>query len=155
MRFFLSGKRGFFTGENPATATFEGPAGSVLAIKTVTCIVDMATATGTGTGTVTSPTTMVPAGSLILAVTARVLTILAGASLTTWSLGIGGATTRYGTTLALAKGTTVTAANHLVTQSPAYNASAAGLVFTAAAGVFSTGTVRLVTYYIDTTAPTV
>jgi hypothetical protein len=122
--------------------------GQKLTLDSASEIVDMATATGTGTGTVTSTTAMVPAGALILGVTSRVLTVLTGASLTTWSLGVAGATTRYATGIALTAGTTTTMANHLVTVSPIFVATAVGLVFTAAAGVFSTGTVRITTHFL-------
>ena len=104
----------------------------------VPTVINMATATGTGTGTITSPTTALPAGTLIKFVVCRVSPALAGAGLTTFSLGDGVDADRWGTTLAITLNTLINVANY-TTASPAYQIAAGSLVLTAAAGVFSTG----------------
>lgn len=99
--------------------------------------IDMATATGTGTGTITSPTTALPVG-VYLGMTCKVTTILAGAGLTTISIGDGTDADRWGTGIAIAAGTTVNVANW--TADPPWRYSAAtSIVVTADAGVLSTG----------------
>jgi hypothetical protein len=113
--------------------------------------IDMATATGTGTGSITSPNTAIPAGSLVLGVTARVTTILAGAGLTTFSIGDGTDADRWGTGIAIAAGTTVGAAN-ITISSPVYYTAATSIVLTAAAGVFSTGVLAVTVHYLSFTA---
>lgn len=111
--------------------------------------------TGVGTGLITIDD-LIPAGAIVLAVTAFVDTILAGAGLTTWSIGITGTATLYGTTQALAAGTDVnsiadgTAAGKL----PTSYAAATDVILTAAAGVFSTGKLHICIHYIQITPPT-
>jgi hypothetical protein len=119
-----------------------------LSISKVHTAVNMATATGTGTGTVTSATTALPAGSLILGVSCRVTTILAGAALGTWSVGTAGSTTAWGSGLAKDANTESNIANYAIS-APFYNVSAAGIVFTASAGVFSTGVAQCTTYFVS------
>lgn len=100
-------------------------------------------------------TGVIPAGVTCLAVTCRVNTIIAGASLTTWSLGDGTDADLYGTTLALAAGTTVDHTDY--TASPltqAWSASAGNLTMTAAAGQFDSGNITCNCFYLDTIAPT-
>lgn len=107
---------------------------------------------GAGTETATGA---VPAGAVVLAVVARVTTILAGSGLTTWSLGDGTDADLYGTGLALAADTTVDSSDW--TASPlthAWSASAGDLVLTAAAGQFDSGVVNLQVFYVKPTAPT-
>jgi len=100
--------------------------------------INMATATGSGSGTITSPTTAIPANSQVWGMTCKVTTILAGASLTTFSLGDGTDADRWGTGIAIAAGTTINLANWTLAAPWPY-ATATSLVLTAAAGVFSTG----------------
>jgi len=99
--------------------------------------IDMATATGTGTGTITSPTTAIPANSYVVGMTCKVTTILAGAALTTISIGDGTDPDKWGSGIAIAAGTTVNFGNH--TAAPSYYGSATSIVITADAGVLSTG----------------
>lgn len=106
---------------------------------------------GTDTETFTS---VIPAGVSVLGVVARVTTILAGASLSTWKLGTSGDDNLYGDTLALASGTTVNHATATANPTGAWSASAQSLIMKANAGVFSSGVVRLEVFYWDTTAPT-
>ena len=102
-----------------------------------------------GTATVTSATTALPAGSLILGVSCRVTTVLAGTSLSTWSVGTAAGPTIWGTALAKDANTTSNIANYLAGTAPFYNISAAGIVFTAAAGQFDTGVTKCTTYYVQ------
>lgn len=120
-----------------------------------TTLVDMATATGTGTITVTL-TDFIPAGVIFLGITARVINILAGSGLTTWSLGITSHVDHFATTKALAVGTTVNVSDYKVGDmpSPYYTTSAQSILFTGAAGVFSTGKVRVTIYYTQLTVAT-
>lgn len=132
-----------------------GANGQSIAFKQATVSSNMATATGTGTGTITL-TGLIPAGALVLCVDARVTTILAGASLNTWSLGVTGDTDRFATGVALAANTTVnsltgSASNFLWAQ--IYTA-ATDVLLTAGAGVFSTGILRVTIHYIDCTPAT-
>ena len=124
-------------------------ANGTLSISQVTTAINMATATGTGTGTITSANTAIPVG-LILGVSCRVTPILAGAGLTTFSLGDGTDVDRYGAGIAKAADTLVNIANHTIT-GPLYNAATKSLVLTAAAGVFSTGILTCTTHYIALT----
>lgn len=101
--------------------------------------IDMATATGTGTGTITSPTTAIPANSYVVGMTCKVTTILAGAGLTTISIGDGTDPDKWGTGIAIAAGTTVNFGAH--TAGPSYYGSATSIVITADAGVLSTGVI--------------
>lgn len=99
-------------------------------------------------------TAVIPAKARCLAVTCRVNTILAGTSLTTWSLGDGTDPDLYGTTLALAAGTTVGSANYTANPlTQAWSASAGDLTMTAAAGQFDSGNVTCCCNYYDATAP--
>ncbi len=114
------------------------------------------TSSGTGTETVTGA---IPAGCLLLGVSNFVQTILAGAGLTTWSAGTPGVgnTDRFATGKALAAGTTTTLADFKVEAAADYALgriypAATDLVFTAAAGVFSSGVIRYTIHYLALTA---
>lgn len=122
--------------------------GSLLKLRVASVLKD--TTSGTATETITG---MIPAGSIVLGATALVKTVLAGAGLTTWSLGVTSATTRYGTTLALAAGTTVSMSNHLAAALE-LRPAATDVLLTAAAGVFSSGQVRVTVFYLTSTPPT-
>jgi hypothetical protein len=134
-----------------------GANGQLTTVKQATLHVNMATATGVGTGTITL-TELIPAGALLLGITARVTTILAGAALTTFSIGCStpNDTDRFGTGIAIAAGTTVnsltaSASNFLWAQ---IYTTAPVMVLTAAAGVISTGYLRITAHYIDLTPAT-
>jgi hypothetical protein len=132
-----------------------GDNGQVSGLKFLTELVNVATATGTGTGTITLAM-QIPAKCVVMGVTAYVHPILAGASLSTWSLGVTSDTDRYGTTLAIADTTSV---NSLVAGATGYTAphaqaAAVAILMTAAAGVFSTGKVRVTVHYVPITAAT-
>lgn len=121
-------------------------------ITHINATIDMATASGTGTGTITVPG-FFTAGAKLIGFSAHVTTILAGAGLTTWSAGTGGATTLLGTSLAIAAGTKATAASYTGDIGATfYGGAAKDLVITAAAGVFSTGVLKVTATVVTTTA---
>jgi len=97
--------------------------------------IDMATATGSGTGTITSAT--FPAG-VYLGMTCKVTTTLAGAGLTTISVGDGTDVDRWGAGIAITAGTTINVANWTAMPPWTYPA-ATSIVVTADAGVLSSG----------------
>lgn len=100
----------------------------------------------------TSDTTMTaPANSLVVGVCMRVTTTITGC--TTLDVGIAGATTRYGTGIALTSGTTSVSPG---TTNPSLYSSATKVRFSAIGGgaSFTAGVIRVVLYYIDLTAPT-
>lgn len=111
------------------------------------------TVTCNGGGGTCTASNLVPAGAFVISVTARVTTILAGAGLTTWSLGDGSTADLWATGKALAAGTTVNATDHKSTWNPKFFNAANNVVLTAAAGVFSSGVVRITVFYLDSTAP--
>ena len=125
-----------------------GPNGSATNIRKATT----ALTTDSGAAPATA-TNLIPAGSLVIGVDARVTTILAGTGLTTWSLGDGSDADRWATGKALAAGTTVTLADATINAPPIY-AAATSVVLTAAAGQFDSGVVRLTVHYLSLTAAT-
>jgi hypothetical protein len=152
MRFFLSGKRGFFTGENPATVTFEGANGSTFAIKSK--MVDHTLSTGGTTSTVSG---LFTDGMLVLAVVARTLkAITTGGDRTTIALSDGAANWFSKATLTV--GTTYTQADATGIAYPKIYAAAADGTLTVSGGSsgnITAGEMRIVVYYVDVVAPTV
>ncbi len=110
--------------------------------------------TNSGGATATA-TNLIPAGSIVVGVTARVTTILAGAALTTFQIGDGTTTNQWGATVAIAATTTVSSqtGDYIATWKPTYYAAATSVILTANAGVFSSGVIRLTVHYFNTTAP--
>lgn len=98
-------------------------------------------------GATTDTTIQIPANSLVVFVTAEVTTTITGC--TTWDYGIAGATTRFGTGLALTA--TTESAGLDSGGSARYYTSAAAVRFTAVGGgaSFSGGVVRLTIYYFN------
>lgn len=135
------------TSGNPIQTLFGAANGSTL--------VHQVTSTGPTTVTAASTTVaVIPAGSLVLAVTARVTTTISGGSVTSWQLGDAGVgTTQYGTGLALTSGTTTGIANTTLT-SPKFYAANTNITFTPVGGTPAAGAVRVDVYYIQATAPT-
>ena len=130
-----------------ALALYLGPltgnaASGSTSIAHVNATIDMATATGTGTGTITQAN-FFPAGCVQDGFSARVTTILAGAGLTTWSIGPTADLDMFGIGLALAQDTLVRPATYTVTSMGQVYSAASDLVLTAAAGVFSTGVLKV------------
>lgn len=103
------------------------------------------------TGATTSATNMIPAGSLVFGVAARVITLTTGAS----AIKIGDGTTAnlFANALALTAGSTSTYADHLSTFTPKIYAAATSIVLTAVTSNFTAGAVELVLYYMSITAP--
>lgn len=90
----------------------------------------------------------IPAGAVVLGVSCRVTVIIPTAA--TFSVGISGATTRYGTGILVAAGTTNTGA-----AAPALHAAAEGIVITPnATPDANTGRLRICIHYYIPTAPT-
>jgi len=142
---------GTLTGSGAVTSTGVlsklGSSGSSCAIETATT--SLTTNGGAGTQTATN---LIPANSLVLAVVARVTTEVTGAGLTTFSIGDGSDSDRWGTGIALAAGTT--SKTNTTAAGAAFYASATSVVLTAAAGQFDAGVVRLVVFYVSQVAPT-
>ena len=138
-----------------AYTAVEGSKYSTLGANAQASVIQQATVsltTDSGAATATA-TALIPAGSLVIVVDARVTTILAGAGLTTWSLGDGSDADRWAIGKALAAGTTVTLADATITSAPIY-AAATDVVLTAAAGQFDSGVIRLTVHYVSITAAT-
>ncbi len=88
----------------------------------------------------------IPAGSLVFAVSAFVVTAITGT--TSFEIGYSGNTSAFGSGLGVAAGT---ANQGLIGPNPFYSATA--LVLTATGGVFASGEVRLSTIYLTFTPP--
>jgi hypothetical protein len=125
-----------------------GPNGSATNVRKATT--SLSTVGGAGTVTATN---LIPAGSLVIGVDARVTTVIAGAGLGSFSIGDGSDADRWGTGIALTAGTTVTLANATITSVPIY-AAATSVVLTANAGQFDSGVIRLTVHYLSLTAAT-
>jgi len=100
----------------------------------------------------TSDTTIqFPANSIGLGVTIRVTTLITGCA--SLDVGIAGATTRYGTGIALTAGTTNVSPG---ATNPSIYASATSVRFTAVGGgaSFTAGVIRTTLHYISLSAPT-
>ena len=106
---------------------------------------------GTGIHTVTG--LQRPAGAFILGVSLRILSTLSGAGLTTFGLGDGSDTDRYGAAIGLAGGTIVDMND--ATANPTEFLTVAGdIVLTADAGQFDSGQILVAVHYIDLTQTT-
>lgn len=104
---------------------------------------------GAGTQDVAS---FVPAGLTLCEIyLALVDTILAGAGMTTWSVGTSGDTNRYGATLALAAGTAIGPADYAADWG-AVGGAARDLRYTSAVGNFTTGVIRSELIYATASA---
>lgn len=94
---------------------------------------------------------IIPANALVIGVSLRVTTEITGCA--TLDVGVAGATTRYGTGIALTAGTTNVSAG---TTNPTVYSAATAIRFTCTGGggSFTAGAVRVVVHYISLTAPT-
>lgn len=93
-----------------------------------------------------------PAKKFILGITGRVITVVAGAALTTINIGDGSDADRYGAAILKAAGTEFGYPD--ATADPREWLTASDdIVFTAAAGVFSSGEIRLDVHYVDLDSP--
>lgn len=102
-------------------------------------------------GATVTATNLIPAGSLVLGVTARVTTAIGGA--TSFEIGDGTDVDRWGTAIAVAAGTTTDIANFTIA-SPVNYTAANNVVLTANGSNFTSGAVRLTVHYIDLVAAT-
>ena len=125
----------------------EGGNGALVALDVATTL--LATTGGAGTE---SASNLIPANSLVLAVTARVTTVITGGGIATFSIGDGSDADRWGAGVAVAADTT--SATNTTTGGAAFYVSATSVVLTANAGTFTTGAVRLHVFYIRQTPPT-
>ena len=114
-----------------------------LAFKTLTEQTTFAEAATTDT------TIQIPADSVVLAVSVRVTTIIPTAA--NFDVGVAGATTRYGTGILVAAGTT----NPGTDDGPRYYSAATAIRFTPnLQPVGATGVVRVTIHYYEVTPPT-
>ncbi len=102
----------------------------------------------------TTPLVTIPAGALLLLVTARVTTAITAVLSTTWSLGTGAIANDFGSGLAFAAGTVVKGTDYVgFTGSQMYpSATAINAVLNSDAA--TAGVIRTVAYYIDVIPPT-
>lgn len=108
------------------------------------------TNSGTGTETIVGSR---PAGRFIIGVTSRITTVLSGAGLTTFGLGDGTVTDRYGATLPIADSSTSDGDDW--TADPFEVLTADGnIVLTADAGQFDGGVIAVTTHFLTLTAAT-
>lgn len=96
----------------------------------------------------------IPAGALVLGVTARVTTTITAALSTSWSLGTGAIANDFGSGLAFAAGTTVNGTNYVGFTGSQMYPSATALNAVLNTDAATAGAIRVVVYYVDTTAPT-
>jgi hypothetical protein len=117
-----------------------GPNGSALTVN-----VAEQELTGLSGASVIAPT-QIPAGALVLAVSARVVTAIAGA--TSFEVGYSGSLGAFGSGLGIAAGTTN---EGMIGPNPFYNATT--IVLTPSGGNFTSGAVRLAIMYLSFTPP--
>ncbi|MGB3147951.1 MAG: hypothetical protein WBA91_09390 [Paracoccaceae bacterium] len=91
---------------------------------------------------------IIPANSVVVGATARVLTAISG-TLTSWELGNPGAAGRYGTGLGLGAG----AFARGVLGQPSAFYSPTPMQLDAVGGDFATGTVRIAVHYLEISLP--
>ncbi len=137
------------TGIMVSAGNIGGVNGSSIQLLTAT-----ATINGAAAATI-SATNLIPAGSLLMGVTVRVLTTFSNTSLTSQTIGDGTTADLFGTGIALTAGTTTTYANQKTTFTPKIYQSAASVVFTGTGASYAAnGSVEVVIYYYALTAPT-
>ena len=133
---------------SPASVKLTGATGgATTTIQSVSAVVNT-----TGGAATEVSAGLLPAGSLILGVTARVTTIIAGGGIASFSIGHAADTDAWGVGILVAAGTTTSMANFTVT-SPMYCVTATDLRLTANAGTFTSGVVRLSVSYLSLVAP--
>lgn len=118
-----------------------GPNGSALSLALVEITVPGLS------GTSVTVSAAIPAGAIVVACAARVITTITGAS--SFSLGYTGSTSAFGSGIGTGVGTTAEGA--IV---PAPFASATNVILTSSGGSFSGGAVRLSVQYLSVTPPT-
>lgn len=101
-----------------------------------------------GAGALSTTASIIPPNSVVVGVTARVVTAVTG-TLTSWQLGNPGFVGRYGSGLGLGVGSF---ARGILSQPTAFY-SATPLQLDATGGVFAGGTVRIAVHYMELTLP--
>ncbi len=103
-----------------------------------------------GAGATSTTSVEIPQYAMVYAVTGRVKTVITG-SLSSFDLGVAGATNRYGGGLGLAQGSWLVG----ITGQPVTYYSQTPLVLTANGGDFAAGEVRLALHYYKPTPPSI
>jgi len=105
---------------------------------------------GTGTITITGAANLIPAGSVVFGVTARVTTIIAGSDgIATWALGTAADPDAWGAGLALAATTTVDGTAFTAT-TPLNFPSATAVTFSGTGGkIIDSGVIKVTIYYFS------
>jgi hypothetical protein len=111
------------------------------------------TVTSTAGSATLVATNLIPAGSIVLGVTARVTTLLTSVAATSFAIGDGSDADRWGTGIVFTAGTTTSLADATITSVPLY-AAVTNVVLTPNTGTFTAGVVRLTVHYISLTAAT-
>ena len=109
------------------------------------------TLSGMSGNSVTTGTSFIPAGSLVLGIATRVLTNVTGP--TSFLIGDGTTNNRFGNLIGLAAGTTTTYANWVTLALPVYTAATAVVLTRGSATNFSGGSVKVCVWYVQCTAP--
>ncbi|MBL4807954.1 MAG: DUF2793 domain-containing protein [Rhodobacteraceae bacterium] len=92
---------------------------------------------------------MIPQNAVVYGVTARIISEITGAGVSSWSVGVPGSPSQYGSGLGLA----LNSYAHGLSGSPQAYYGATPLVITADAGSFSGGVVRLAVHYLELGRP--
>lgn len=100
-----------------------------------------------GAGATSTTAAIIPDKAVVIGVTGRVTTAIAGA--TSWSLGVSGAASRYGS----GYGVTVGAFAHGVSSQPQAYYGGSALLVTAGGGDFSAGAIRLAVHFLEIAPP--
>ena len=129
----------------PPEITLTGATGQLTEIKQST------TLKSTLSGATVTATSLIPAGSMVVGITARVTTLITGA--TTFDIGVSGAVDLFGDAIAVAKDTT-TDLTDTKAATPMNATAAVNVLLTANGSDFTAGAVRLTVHYIDLTAST-
>jgi hypothetical protein len=123
---------------------FKAPAHAIKCAETT--VSGLSGATGTAAS-------LIPVGSLVLGITARVTTLVTSGAGTSFKIGHAGDTDAWGATVAFALNTVTTGADFVAT-AIAHFAAATDVVLTCNGGTFTAGAVRLKVWYVTFPSPT-
>lgn len=143
----LTANGGIQSGTGAGEIDVASASGALLGVRTVE-----ATSAAMSGATVTVGTNIIPAGSYVLGVTVRVMTLVACGS-STFQVGDGTDADAWGSAIAVAAGTASASANFNIT-APAFYAAATNVVLTANGTAFTAGVVKVAVHYITLTGPT-
>ena len=136
---------GLSTGTGAGEIDIVSVNGALLGFRTVEVLVSgLSGATATASA-------LIPAGSFVFGVTARVTTAITGA--TTFTIGDGTVANAWGSSIGIALGTTTSSTNFNIT-APTFYAAATNVVLTATGSNFTAGAVRLAVHLIQLSGPT-